>query len=99
MSVLYVATSYHMLFFIVNGWTICYHMRYNVIMKIKFNLDAILKERDISIRKLAAMSGVHYKTALNIFHNHTTGISLETLAGICSALNITPDQLFKTSNK
>lgn len=70
-----------------------------MIMKIIFRLDEILKERDISIRKLAEISGVHYKTALNIYHNHTTGISLETLAGICQALNITLDKLFKVVKK
>ncbi|MBI5954365.1 MAG: helix-turn-helix transcriptional regulator [Chloroflexi bacterium] len=61
----------------------------------EFQLDVLLKERDISIRKLALISGIHYKTALNIYHNHTAGIALDVLAKICKALDVTPDKIFK----
>lgn len=64
-----------------------------------FRLDEILLEREISIRQFAADAGLHYKTALNMCHNHTTGISLETLSKVCQTLNITPDKLFKINTK
>ena len=62
-------------------------------MEIKFKLDIILQERKISARKLAADSGVNYRTILNIYHNYSNGISLPVLASICQALEIMPGDL------
>jgi DNA-binding Xre family transcriptional regulator len=62
----------------------------------KFRLHEILKERGISVSQLAADAGIHYQTAMNVYHNRTRGISLDAMAGICRVLHIKPGDLIDT---
>ncbi len=64
-------------------------------LHVVFRLNEILTERGMNPRQLSAISGIHYRTALNIFHNETHGISLDVISRICEALTVPPGDLFK----
>jgi len=68
-------------------------------MEYEFNLDKILKERRMSIRKAAALCGVSYSTAYAIAKNMQTQISLATLSRLASGLKIPIADLFREKKK
>jgi DNA-binding Xre family transcriptional regulator len=61
---------------------------------VKFRLDEILKLRNMKARSFCLQNNLNYITVLRICHNQNTGITLEMIARICSALNIQPGELF-----
>jgi DNA-binding Xre family transcriptional regulator len=64
-------------------------------MKFLFQLDKILKEKNMSVRSFSVLAKIHYRTALNIYHNNTAGVSLEVLSKICTALDVKLEEVIK----
>ena len=75
-------------------------MVYNTNMKPKkkmiFKLDKILEERGLSVMKFAEQTKLNRSTVSRIYHNHSSGITLDLLLKITEALNITPNDLIET---
>ena len=61
--------------------------------KIHFNLDTILAARDLTQREAAKQTGLS-KNAISVLAGEPQQIQLDTIAKLCSGLDITPDQLF-----
>jgi len=64
-------------------------------MKVNCNLAKIRKEKSIKQIELAKMSGLSQKALSEIETGKSKGISFSTLANLCEALKVTPDQLFE----
>ena len=63
--------------------------------KIIFRLDKILKERNLTIYSFARDAKLNYVTVYRIVNNQTSGITLEMLARIASALGVSPRDLLE----
>ena len=62
---------------------------------IKVNLEALLKERGISLYKLAKDSGIAYENLRKLKNGKATRIYLETIDKICEALDCSPGELLE----
>ena len=67
-------------------------------MKLKLNLDRILFERRIRQIDLAEQSGLSMGTVNAIANNRYRRIDLETLAKLCSTLEVPVEQLIVADN-
>jgi putative transcriptional regulator len=65
-------------------------------MTVEIKLGDILKERGLTQKEFAEMSGLSYNTVSSIV-NQTTQIRLETIAMICDALKIEVKDLINIS--
>jgi len=61
---------------------------------IRFNLEALLKERGKTRYWLAKQSGMSHQNITKMTRNHAKGIRLETLEVFCQVLECTPNDLF-----
>ena len=57
---------------------------------IKNNLKMILADREISINKLAEMTGLRYATLHAFVKQRVASINCEVLDKVCEALNLMP---------
>ena len=57
---------------------------------IKNNLKMILADREISINKLAEMTGLRYATLHAFVKQRVASINCEVLDKVCEALNLKP---------
>lgn len=55
-----------------------------------------IKEKNISVNKLATMSLLTQSTLNNIVNNHTKDIKLQTLIRICDGLDISLSEFFNS---
>lgn len=62
-------------------------------MNVPERLDALMKERNLTIYALAKASGLHWQTIKNLF-SRTSNPSVATMACICNGLGITLSQFF-----
>lgn len=62
-------------------------------MNISFRLHEILSENKMTVRELSQKANIHYRTALNMYHNRTSGIQFDVLYKVCKVLKVTPDEL------
>jgi len=62
---------------------------------IKNKLRVILAEMDMKPSELHKLTGIHKTSIYRIYHNTFTGITLEQIDKICTALEITPNDLFE----
>jgi transcriptional regulator with XRE-family HTH domain len=65
-----------------------------VTLSLMLLLGALRKERGLSLRKLAELSGVHYMNLFKI-ENRDVDPQLSTLLKLCKALGITLNDLVK----
>lgn len=56
--------------------------------KVRIKLDAILKERGISDREFARMTGIRHPSVGEMRANKTLRLPLENLARICEVLDV-----------
>jgi len=61
---------------------------------IKNRLRVLLAEREMNLRQLAEMAGIHYTTIHRFAADDTTLIHKPTLDKICSTLEVTPGDIF-----
>ena len=61
----------------------------------RLRVGELLKERGITPLRFAEMTGLNYRTVLQIVSNRYTKIGLETIDKICEALNVKPADLFE----
>jgi putative transcriptional regulator len=62
--------------------------------KVRWKTKKLLDERHISVANLAHMTGLGYRTALDIYNEKYDRIGLPTLAKLCDALEVDlPDLL------
>ncbi len=66
-------------------------------MKYSFHLQEILSEKNMTVREFSELAGIHYRTALNMYHNRTVGIQFDILYKACMALKVTPNELLHIS--
>lgn len=59
----------------------------------KFNLDNILNDNNISYYELAKRTGMTYSAIYKICKGTTSRVSLDTIEAICIALNCTPNDI------
>jgi hypothetical protein len=64
-------------------------------MEFEFNLDEVLKERNMSIRHAATLCGLVYHTAYDIARNNQTRVDLQTLSRLATGLEIEVQELFR----
>lgn len=57
---------------------------------IKNNLKMILADREISINKLAEMTGIRYATLHAFVKQRVSAINTDVLNKVCKTLNLTP---------
>lgn len=62
-------------------------------IKITYNLDTVMQERNLSYQQLSNMSGVS-KTMLNNIVNGKRGMSVMVLCKLAEALKLSPEQLY-----
>lgn len=53
---------------------------------IKFKLDTLLEQKNITRYKLSKLTGTDNNTLAKIYNNNSTQVKLETLDKICNAL-------------
>ncbi len=61
---------------------------------IKSRLKVVLAERNMSMKKLAEMAGLHYTTINRFEKDERELISRKTLDTVCKALDVQPGDLF-----
>ena len=61
---------------------------------IKNNMKIILAEKDITINKLAQMTGVRYATLHAFVKKTTDSANYDVMNKVCKVLNITPAEIF-----
>ena len=57
---------------------------------IKNNLKLILAEKDLSIKKLAEMTGIRYSTLYTFIKKNNNSVNYTVLNKICEVLDLTP---------
>jgi len=65
---------------------------------IKVNLKQLLKDKDITLFKLAEETGVSYNTLHRIKDNKVQGITFDVLEKICKYFKCTPNDLLDIGN-
>lgn len=60
---------------------------------IKNNLKIILAERNLSMKKLAEMTGIRYATLYAFTKTTTNSVNYTVINKICEKLNITPGDM------
>jgi putative transcriptional regulator len=63
-------------------------------MSIRLNIEVLINNKNMSMYKLAKDIGVTYPTVLNLVKGHPNSIRLETIEGLCKALECDPSNLF-----
>src|SRR5688572_2641178 len=58
-------------------------------------LSRLLGERRMSVAELAEGTGLAYRGLLDLYHDRTTRIELETMRKLCDYLRVTPAALFE----
>ena len=78
-----------------------YHgaMRYFPIIMIEVRLAELLEERGRSYYWLSKQSGIDHTVIGRLLRGETGSIMLRTIAGICTALNCMPNDLFVIRNE
>ncbi len=67
---------------------------------IENNLSKILREKEMSQKKLSDLTGIRRQTINDIYHKINISIKMEHLDKICSVLECEIDDIFKyVSNK
>lgn len=64
-------------------------------MKINSRLKAILDERGLSIRKVAADTGIQFETVRRLYNNDMERFPREALAKLCDYLQVDVSDLLK----
>lgn len=64
-------------------------------MTIRLKLDKVLEARGMTTRELAKKASIAYNTALGLHRGSVTQIRFDTLDRICTALEITPADIFE----
>ena len=59
------------------------------------NLSTIMGKKRIKIATLYKWTGISRSTLTQLYYDKTTMIKLDTIDKLCSALNITPGELFE----
>ena len=59
------------------------------------NLSTIMGKRRIKISTLYKWTGISRSTLTKLYYDKTTMIKLDTIDKLCSALDITPGELFE----
>jgi putative transcriptional regulator len=62
---------------------------------IRNRISEVAGRRRINIKDLANAAGISYQTAYSLYHDRTSRIDFETMAGLCRALNVTVGELFE----
>jgi putative transcriptional regulator len=62
---------------------------------VRFRLQQLLDEREMSQSELARKSGVSFVTVNGMANNRTAQVSLKTLDALCSALGVPPGELLE----
>lgn len=61
---------------------------------IKNRLKVLLAERDMNLSELAELANIHYTTMRRFAGDEITSIHKDTLSKVCSALGVTPGDIF-----
>jgi DNA-binding Xre family transcriptional regulator len=61
--------------------------------KVKSNLKAVLKEKELSIRQLAEQTGLSFETLRRMYHDQTRQYNRDMLAKVCESLEININEL------
>jgi len=62
--------------------------------EVRLRVSELVDQRELSIQEFAERAGIAYGTALGLYRGATTRIDLETLAGVCHALSVSPGDIF-----
>lgn len=66
---------------------------------ISINIDKLLKEKNISKRKLYELTNISRTNINHIANGQTTSIKFETIIKLCEVLNCTIDELITIEEK
>lgn len=69
--------------------------RNGITMPISIKLKEILKERDLSQRELARMTGLRHNTISHLCSDNVDRVFLSTLETVCKALDINIQELIE----
>lgn len=62
---------------------------------IRFRLDKLLKDREMTAYRLSMKSGIHQRVLSKYVNNQVREISLETLNAMCKGLACQPGELIE----
>lgn len=64
-------------------------------MEVRLRIDEILKEKQLTLRKLSAMTDLSTQALSGMKNHKSKRIELQTIGLLCKALKCTPNDLFK----
>jgi DNA-binding Xre family transcriptional regulator len=62
---------------------------------IRLTVAKILEEKGMSVLAFSKAANINYRTALDLQRGNSRRVDLETLDKVCSALDVTPADLFE----
>jgi putative transcriptional regulator len=58
-------------------------------------LSRILGERRLSVQEVARGAGLSYRVVLDLYHDRSTRLDVQTLNKLCDFLSVGPEQIFE----